>query len=228
MALLSLLVALALVEVLQPAFSRFLQHPVGLNYARDWPLLLDHSGRDHRRRPGQRQLSGFGAVGFPPAPGAARQQLRTGRIGAPAHRPGGAAIRRLHRAGHRGSVVFTQINYARNIDLGFRKDNVLVVNPVGLLTLAGQESFTQRLRVQSRHSGCRHDRRAAFRHRQMVEDRAAGRSSRVRRSERARHRHQCGPASGHETGGGAAVVGQARPGSGGRFGQGARRHCTTS
>ena len=33
MALLSLVLALALVEILQPAFSRFLQHPVGLNYA---------------------------------------------------------------------------------------------------------------------------------------------------------------------------------------------------
>src|SRR6185503_5883273 len=39
-ALLSLVLALALVEVLQPAFARFLQHPVALSYATDWPLLL--------------------------------------------------------------------------------------------------------------------------------------------------------------------------------------------
>ena len=39
MALLSLVLALALVEVLEPAFSNLLDHPVGLDYARDWPLL---------------------------------------------------------------------------------------------------------------------------------------------------------------------------------------------
>jgi putative ABC transport system permease protein len=44
------------------------------------------------------------------------------------------------------TVVFTQINYARNIDLGFHRNNVLVIDPVGLLKLDGQDSLTQRLR----------------------------------------------------------------------------------
>jgi putative ABC transport system permease protein len=43
-------------------------------------------------------------------------------------------------------VVFSQISFARNIDLGLRKDNLLVVTGNGLVTLAGQESFVQRLR----------------------------------------------------------------------------------
>src|SRR3954463_2727455 len=44
MALLSLILALALVEVLQPAFGRFLQHPIALDYAGDWPLMLIIAG----------------------------------------------------------------------------------------------------------------------------------------------------------------------------------------
>src|SRR6185295_10063535 len=40
MALLSLVLALALVEVLQPAFGRFLQHSVALHYVSDWALML--------------------------------------------------------------------------------------------------------------------------------------------------------------------------------------------
>src|SRR3954469_8857312 len=40
MALLSLVLALALVEVLAPVFGRFLQHPIALDYASDWLLML--------------------------------------------------------------------------------------------------------------------------------------------------------------------------------------------
>jgi len=43
------------------------------------------------------------------------------------------------------AVVFTQISFARNIDLGFRKDNVLVVSANGLLTIEGREGFVQQL-----------------------------------------------------------------------------------
>jgi putative ABC transport system permease protein len=43
-------------------------------------------------------------------------------------------------------VVFNQISFARNIDMGFRKDNLLVISGDGLLTLGGRESFVQRLR----------------------------------------------------------------------------------
>jgi putative ABC transport system permease protein len=43
-------------------------------------------------------------------------------------------------------VVFSQISFARNIDLGIRKDNLLVIPGGGLVTLAGRESFVQRLK----------------------------------------------------------------------------------
>ena len=50
------------------------------------------------------------------------------------------------------AVVFAQISFARDIDLGFRKDNMLVVIGNGLLTLGGQESFIQQLRSRSRYT----------------------------------------------------------------------------
>ena len=43
-------------------------------------------------------------------------------------------------------VVFGQISFARNIDLGFRKDNVLIVAGNGLLTIGGREGLLQQLR----------------------------------------------------------------------------------
>jgi putative ABC transport system permease protein len=145
MALLSLVLALALVEILEPSFSRFLQHPVGFNYASDWPLLLAVLG----------VAIAAGLVGgsYP-------------ALVLSSFRP--AIVLRANNAGQTGSgrlrsslvvmqfavsiglaiaaaVVFTQINYARNLDLGFRKDNVLVVGG-GSLTVDGQEGFIQQLR----------------------------------------------------------------------------------
>ena len=40
MALLALVLALALAEMLLPMFDKFLQRPIGFHYAADWPLLL--------------------------------------------------------------------------------------------------------------------------------------------------------------------------------------------
>ena len=50
-ALFSLVLALALVEILEPAFGRFLQHPIALHYASDWPLLLAVLGMVINSRP---------------------------------------------------------------------------------------------------------------------------------------------------------------------------------
>jgi putative ABC transport system permease protein len=146
MALLSLILALALVEVLQPSFSRFLQHPVGLDYASDWPLLLVIVGVAVAAGLVSGSYPALVLSGFRPA-----LVLR-------ANSGGQAGSGRLRTAlvvlqfavsialGIAAIVVFSQINFARNIDLGFRKDNVLVVNGTGLLKLDGQDGFIQRLR----------------------------------------------------------------------------------
>ncbi len=146
MALLSLVLALALMEVLEPAFGRFLQHPIALDYAGDWPLMLIILGGAIAAGLVSGSYPALVLSGFRPA-----TVLRTNNAGQ-------AGSGRLRNAlvllqfavsiglGIAAAVVFTQISFARNIDLGFRKDNVLVVSGNGLLTIEGREGFVQQLR----------------------------------------------------------------------------------
>ncbi len=146
MALLSLVLALALVEILQPTFARFLQHSVALHYASDWPLLLIIVGVTIAAGLVSGIYPALVLSGFRPS-----TILR-------ANNSGQASSGRLRNVlvilqfavsiglGVSAAVVFAQISFARNIDLGFRKDNVLVVQGAGLLTIGGQESFVQQLR----------------------------------------------------------------------------------
>lgn len=146
MALLSLVLALALVEVLQPAFGRFLQHPVALRYAGDWPLMLIIMGITIAAGLVSGSYPALVLSGFRPA-----MVLRANNAG----QAGSGRFRNVLVVlqfavsiglGIAAAIVFTQISYARNIDLGFRKNNVLVVSGAGLLTIGGQESFVQQLR----------------------------------------------------------------------------------
>jgi putative ABC transport system permease protein len=146
MALLSLVVALALVEILEPLFSRFLQHPVGLNYAADWPLLLVIVGVTVAAGLISGSYPALVLSGFRPA-----LVLRANNGGQAGSGRLRAFLVVLQFAvsialGIAATVVYSQISFARNIDLGFRKDNVLMVNGLGLLNMDGQQSFVQRLR----------------------------------------------------------------------------------
>jgi putative ABC transport system permease protein len=146
MALLSLLLALALVEILRPTFGRFLQHPVSLNYAADWPLLLIILGVSIAAGLVSGSYPALVLSGFRPA-----MVLRANTTG----QAGSGSLRNtlvvLQFAvsiglGIAAAVVFAQISFARTIDLGFHKDNVLVVSGAGLLTIEGREGFIQQLR----------------------------------------------------------------------------------
>ena len=143
-ALLSLVAALALVEVLQPAFSRLLQHPVAIDYDGTWLLLLVFIA----------VMAGFLSGVYPALVLSGIRPstiLRTGNAG----RAGSGRLQTVLvilqfavsiGLGIAVMVVFSQISFARNIDLGIRKDNLLVVPGGGLVTLGGRESFVQRLR----------------------------------------------------------------------------------
>jgi len=143
-ALLALLAALMLVEILQPAFTQLLQHPVAIPYDGAWLLLLFSIA----------VMAGFLSGVYPALvlsgfrPSAI---LRTGNVGRAGSGRLQSALVVLQFAVSIGlgiavMVVFSQISFARDIDLGFRKDNLLVVNGNGLVTLAGREAFVQRLR----------------------------------------------------------------------------------
>ena len=145
-ALLSLVLAMALAEVLEPAFGRFLQHPVALNYANDWPVLLIILGVTIAAGLVSGSYPALVLSGFRPA-----LVLRANNAG----QVGSGGLRNVLVVlqfavsiglGIAAAVVFTQVSFARNIDLGFRKDNVLVVSGAGLLTIEGREGFIQQLR----------------------------------------------------------------------------------
>ncbi|HEX4271153.1 MAG TPA: ABC transporter permease [Rhizomicrobium sp.] len=143
-ALLSLVIALALVEILQPAFARLLQHPIALPYDAAWLSLLILiavlAGLLSGAYPAL-VLSGFRPSTI----------LRTGNTGHAASGGLQTVLVVLQFAVSIGlgiavMVVFGQISFARNIDLGIAKDNLLVVNGNGLLPLDGSASFVQRLK----------------------------------------------------------------------------------
>jgi putative ABC transport system permease protein len=147
MALISLVLALALVEMLLPAFGHFLQHPVSLNYVGDWPLLLGIVGVAVVAGLISGSYPALILSGFRPV-----VALRAGSAG----QAGSGRLRTILvvlqfavsiALGIAATVVFSQISYARNIDLGFRRDNVLVVVGNALLTMGGENSFVQRLRA---------------------------------------------------------------------------------
>jgi putative ABC transport system permease protein len=147
MAVVALALALAMVEILLPTFDGFLERPIAFHYLTDWgPLALILV-----IAVGAGLLSGsYPAMilsGFRPA-----SILRTGGAG-----PGGSGRLRTILVvaqfavsiglGTVALVVFRQIDYARNLDLGFRHDNVIVVD-AGRLTPGERDSFAQLLRTQ--------------------------------------------------------------------------------
>jgi putative ABC transport system permease protein len=148
MALLALLLALAVGKMLLPIFDSFLQRPLTFDYFADWPLVM-------------LTLAIAVAAGLV---GGTYPALVLSNF-----RP--ASVLRANTAGQSGSgrlrailvvlqfavsiglgiaalVVFSQIRFARHVDLGMQRDNVLIVGGHGRLTGDGRQSFVQGLRSQ--------------------------------------------------------------------------------
>jgi putative ABC transport system permease protein len=143
-ALVALVLALALVEILLPSYGSFLQAPLTLNYLADWRLLLVFGGIAVLAG----LLGGFYPAlvisGFRPA-----AVLRANSSG----NPGSGTLRTtlvvLQFAvsiglGIAAAVVFQQIDFARHMDLGFRRDNI-VVTSTNRLSATGMKAFTEAL-----------------------------------------------------------------------------------
>jgi putative ABC transport system permease protein len=149
-AMLALVLALSLTEVLRPLYDRFLDRPIALHYGADWQLLALIVAIA--------AAAGL-ASGFYPA-------LVLSRF-----RP--APVLRANDPGHTGSsllraglvvlqftvaiglaivalVVFSQLDFMRRQSLGFRRDNVVVVSTYHSMTAAARDSFVAELR---RHPG---------------------------------------------------------------------------
>jgi putative ABC transport system permease protein len=146
MALLALVLALAIVEILLPVFDDFLQRPVGFHYLGDWPLLMALVGVALAAGLVSGGYPALVLSGFRPA-----ATLRTNSAG----QSGAGIFRNLLVVfqfavsiglGIAAIVVFSQISYARNIDLGFRRDNIVVMGS-GRMTPQQRDAFVQVLRA---------------------------------------------------------------------------------
>jgi len=142
-ALLSLVFALALVEVVLPAYSSFLGAPLSLHYLQDWPMSLAILAV----AVGAGLISGIYPAlvlsGFRPA-----SVLRANQSGNPGSGKLRAFLVVLQFAvsiglGIAAIVVFQQIDFARHTDLGFRRDNIVITGTGGRLTTDGVRSFAQ-------------------------------------------------------------------------------------
>lgn len=144
--LLSLMLALALAEVLLPLFDEFLQRPLTLQYASDWTLLLllaliaVATGLVSGSYPalvlsGLRPVAGLRAgAGSRARAGGLRNVLVVLQFSVSVGM-GIAAV-----------VVFRQVGYARAMDLGFRHHDVLIIDSGGLAG-GNQQAFAQALRA---------------------------------------------------------------------------------
>jgi putative ABC transport system permease protein len=145
MALVSLFIALALVELLLPAFSRFMDRPLNFNYVADWPLSLTMLAVAVLAGLFSGLYPALVLSGFRPA-----ATLRTNASG----QSGSGRLRTILVVlqfavsiglGIGALVVFQQIAFARNIDLGFSRDNIVFTGTGGRLTEDGVKSFMQTL-----------------------------------------------------------------------------------
>lgn len=146
MALVALIFALALVEILMPAYDAFLERPITLRYLQDWPLLLvvvlvaAAAGLVSGIYPAL-VLSGFRPV-------TALRSNQSGQAGSGRLRSALVVLQFSVSIALAivTFVVFSQIDFARDQELGFRRDNILVIG-TGRMTLDARESFMAQLRA---------------------------------------------------------------------------------
>jgi putative ABC transport system permease protein len=145
MALLALVLAFALAEVLLPSYGRFMGRPLDFHYLGDWPLTLGIVGIALLAG----LLSGLYPAlvlsGFRPA--ATLRANTSGQSGSGRLRAGLVVLQFAVSIGLGigALVVFQQIQFARNIDLGFTRDNIIITGTAGRLTEDGTKSYMQAL-----------------------------------------------------------------------------------
>jgi putative ABC transport system permease protein len=127
-AMIALFFASALTEILMPSFDRLLGLPITLNYGSDWQLVLLAIGVG--------AAAGLLSGAYPALVLSSLRPVMALR----ANQGGVAGSGRLRTLlvvlqfsvsiglGIAAAVIFAQISFARNLDLGFRKDAIVVVN----------------------------------------------------------------------------------------------------
>lgn len=145
MALCALALALAIAEILLPAYDGFLERPIAFHYLGDWPLSFTilsvaiAAGLISGSYPAL-VLSGF-------RPAAVLRTNNSGQAGTGRLRVVLVVLQFSVSIGLRiaAIVVFRQISFARNIDLGFHQSNIVVLSAFEL-TPNSRERLAQTLR----------------------------------------------------------------------------------
>jgi putative ABC transport system permease protein len=145
MALCSLALALAIVEILLPAYDRLLERPIALHYLGDWPLSLMIIGIAIAAGLISGVYPALRLSSFRPA-----TVLRTNSSGQPGSNRLRTVLVVLQFAvsiglGIATIVVYKQISFARDLDLGFHRSNIVVLNAEAL-TPSSRETLAQTLR----------------------------------------------------------------------------------
>ncbi len=145
-ALTALALALALTEILLPIFDRMVRKPIEFHYLADWPLVFSLIG--------VAVLAGVIGGAYPALVLSGFRPSLVLRTNA-ARQSGSGMVRTLLVVmqfavsiglGIAAMVVFQQISFARNVELGFDKDRVVIVNGNGLAPSA-RDSFIRALAV---------------------------------------------------------------------------------
>lgn len=145
-AFLSLALAFALAEVLLPLFDRFLRRPIALHYMSDWQLLLLLAG--------VALMTGLISGSYPALILSGLRPIAGLRAG-DATPPRSGGLRNVLVVlqfsvsvgmGIAACVVFSQVRYGRAMELGFRHDNIVVINGGPALTGDRQRAFAEALR----------------------------------------------------------------------------------
>jgi putative ABC transport system permease protein len=161
-ALVALVLALALVEILLPAFDSFLDRPIAFHLLTDWPLTLVVVGIA--------VAAGlFGGIypalilsGFRPA----------ATLGTSASGMTGSGLLRTTLVvlqfaisiglGIATIVVFAQLRYARAMDIGFDRHNLVVISGAGPLTENVRDALKQTLAAEPSIAGVAASRMVPF------------------------------------------------------------------
>ena len=143
--LVSLVIAFALVEVLLPAYGSFMGRPLSFRYLADWPVVIGVIGVG--------MLAGLFSGIYPALVLSGFRPAATLRANNSAQSGSGrlrAALVVVQFAVSMGLgigalVVFQQIAFVRNIDLGFNRENVIFTSTAGRLSEEGTKSYIQAL-----------------------------------------------------------------------------------
>jgi len=137
-ALISLALALSLTEVLVPFFDRVVGSPIALHYLSDWPLTLSLLGLA--------VITGLAAGAYPALilssfrPAAALRNNAAATQGPGVVRTVLVVVQFAVSIGLgiAALVVFAQISFAQAVDLGLKKDGIVVINLNGVLPATSQ------------------------------------------------------------------------------------------